>query len=245
MTWGNFDAVLAERLRKAFHRHFSSDRRAEWTRLQQERCKERLRIAQELHDTLLQGFLSASLQLCLADQWVPADSPAKPVLRRALNLMRKVIDEGRAVVLGLRSPELPSGSLEKGLCDYLTEFGPPERARVSMTILGQPRRLDPAVQEHVYRITCEALLNALNHSQAKRVELEIEYLRRKLRVTVRDNGVGIDPKILQSGEPLHWGLAGMRERAVQIGARFRVWSKRGQGTEVEMIVPLKSARGRN
>jgi len=244
MAWASFDTSLAERLRDAFDRHFASDQRRVSARLREERSKERLRVARELHDTLLQGFLSASLELCLADQWVPPDSPAKPVLRRALNLMRKVIDEGRNAVLGLRSPELTDGSLEKSLRDCLDEFAPRERARLSMTLLGEPKPLDPAIQEPVYRIIGEALLNALNHSQAKLVELEVEYLRRKLRVRVRDNGVGIDSQILRSGDSLHWGLTGMRERAVQIGARLRVWSKRGLGTEVEVSVPLKGMRGR-
>src|SRR5258705_245564 len=70
--------------------------------LQEERRRERTRIARELHDTWLQGLLSASMQLQVAEGWVPADSPAKPLLSRVRNLMRKGIDEGRAALQGLR-----------------------------------------------------------------------------------------------------------------------------------------------
>jgi len=238
MTWANSHTPLAERIREGFRRHFHADHSGEWNRLHEERCKERMRIARELHDTLLQGFLSASMQLCLADEQLPVDSPAKPVLRQALNLMRKVIDEGRAAVLGLRSPELPDGSLEKALCSFLDEFAARERARLRIVILGQAKPLDPGALEEIHRIVREALLNALKHSEANKVEVEIEYLRRTLRVAVRDNGIGIDPQVLQSGQNLHWGLTGMRERAAGIGAKIRLWSKKGRGTEVEISVPV-------
>ena len=207
----------------------------------EERHRERARIARELHDTLLQGFLSASMQLCLADEWLPADSPAKPLLRRGLDLMRKGIDEGRAALLGLRSPIVSDGSLEKALSDVRDDFEPSERARLRIVIIGQTKPLDPGVQEQVYLIAREALRNALRHSKASSVEAEIEYLRRKLRVVVRDNGIGIDPQALRSGQNCHCGLNGMRERATSVGAKLQVWSKRGEGTEVEITVPVNPA----
>src|SRR5262245_36579644 len=71
--------------------------------LEMERLKERARIARELHDTLLQGFLSASLQIHSAVEQLPDDSPAKPSLERALSLMERVLDEGRDALLGLHS----------------------------------------------------------------------------------------------------------------------------------------------
>src|SRR5262249_18040311 len=61
----------------------------------EERLAERTRIAQDLHDTLLQGFLSVSMQLHVAADCVPSDSPAKPLLSRTIDVMKRVIDEGR------------------------------------------------------------------------------------------------------------------------------------------------------
>jgi signal transduction histidine kinase len=240
MTWGNVDLPLAERIRERLLRSHQ-DQTSREENLQEERRKERVRIARDLHDTLLQGFLSASMQLCLADESLPADSPAKPVLRRALDLMSKGIDEGRAALLGLRSPVLAEGSLEKALCDVRDDFTPGERARVRIVVLGETAPLDSAVQQQIYWIAREAMLNALRHSEATRVEAEVEYLRRKLRVVVRDNGSGIDPQLLQSGSTSHFGLTGMRERAASIGAKIRVWSKHGSGTEVEISISLSKA----
>ena len=240
MIWGNADIPLLGRNRERFWGDSHGDSGQKRNLLQEGRRKERLRIARELHDTLLQGFLSASMQLCLAENWVPADSPAKPILQRALALMRKGIDEGRAALRGLRAPALPDGSLEKALYDVQTDLAPSERARLRIAILGKAKPLDPAVQEQAFFVAREALLNALRHSKASRVEAEIEYLKRKLRIVVRDNGTGIDPKVLRSGLDSHWGLVGMQERAMKIGAKFRIWSKRGAGTEVEISFAIRS-----
>jgi signal transduction histidine kinase len=239
MALENTPTAFAERIHNRLLRQDRGKTSRGWRALvQQARHKERLRIARELHDTLLQGFLSASMQLCLVDERLPADSPAKPILRRALDLIRKGLNEGRGALLGLRSPALPDGSLEKALCDIRDDFAPGGRTRLCVVILGESRPLVPAVQEQIYWIAREALLNALRHSAASRVEAEIEYLPRKLRVVVRDDGTGIDPEALQTGRNSHWGLTGMQERAASIGAKVRIWSKRGGGTEVEISLPI-------
>jgi signal transduction histidine kinase len=237
MNWINADTSSAEGIG-----HWQGATGRGQNLLQEERRQERMRIARELHDTLLQGFLSASMQLCLADQWVPTNSPAKPVLRRVLNILRKGINEGRAALQGLRSPLAREGSLEKALSDFLNDIAPSERARLRIVVLGENKPLESAAQEQIILIAREALLNALRHSEATMVEAEIEYLPRKLRVVVRDAGRGIDPQMLQSGKSGHWGLAGMSERAASIGAKMRVWSKRGQGTEVEISLPFRERK---
>lgn len=240
MARENTTTAFAEDVHKGILRRDRSKTSCGWRALlQQARHKERLRIARELHDTFLQGFLSASMQLCLVDEWLPADSPAKPLLRRVVDLIRKGLDEARGTLLGLRSPALPDGSLEKALGDIRDDFAPGGQARLCIVILGETSPLLPSVQEQIYWIAREALLNALRHSAASRIEAEIEYLPRRLRVVVRDDGTGIDPEALRTARNSHWGLAGMQERAATIGAKVRVWSKRGEGTEVEISLPIQ------
>ena len=207
----------------------------------EERLAERTRIAQELHDTLLQGFLSASMQVHVATDNLPADSPAKPTLTRAIQLMRQVIEEGRNAVRGLRST--PSGSLdlEQAFSMVKQEFVPEGEARdeigFRIIVEGQRTPLHPLLRDDVYRIGREALINAFRHSRAKNVEIELQYSPSQLRLLVRDDGGGIDPLILKSGRDGHWGLSGMRERAEQIGARIQVYSRAEAGTEVVLAVP--------
>jgi signal transduction histidine kinase len=202
----------------------------------EERTRERARIARELHDTLLQGFLGASLVLHDAVEQLPENTPTKAALSHALQLMRRVIDEGRVALQGLRSSHVESTSLEQALSNLADEFAPERGARFRIFVMGKPKALKDTVQEQIYLIAREALVNAMRHSAATNIEAEVEYLPGKLRVVVRDNGVGIDPEVLRSGRDSHWGLLGMRERARGVGARLRIWSRPGAGTEVEVSV---------
>ena len=93
----------------------------------EERLAERTRIAQDLHDTLLQGFLSASMQLDVAADHLPADSPAKPLVNRVLELMRQVIDEGRTALKGLRSSGSGSHDLAETFAGIRQELAIEER----------------------------------------------------------------------------------------------------------------------
>jgi signal transduction histidine kinase len=205
---------------------------------QEERRHERTRIARELHDTLLQGLLSASMQLQVAEGFLPPESPARPLLSRVRKLVGKGIAEGRAALQGLRSADVPATSLEQSLTDFHEALAPADRVRLRIIKMGRPKPLDPAILHQIFLITREALLNALRHSQAKKIEVEIEYSPRKLRVTVRDDGTGIDPELLRSGRKSHWGLTVMRERAANIGAHLRIWSKPNAGTELVLSLPL-------
>ena len=202
-----------------------------------ERLRERARIARDLHDTLLQGFLGISLQLQAAVEQVPAESSGKAALDRGVLRMRQVINEARDILRGLRSSTTESMSLEQALSCVQEEFDPGEGVRFRVFVTGRARALKPAIQEQIYLIGREALINALCHSEATSVEAEIEYLPRRLRVLVRDNGCGMDPKLATSSRYAHWGLVGMRERAAGIGAQFRIWSRLGAGTEVEISLP--------
>lgn len=203
----------------------------------EERLAERTRIAQELHDTLLQGFMSASMQLHVAADQIAADSPAKPALTRVLQLMGQVIEEGRNAVRGLRTPSASSDNLEQAFSRIQDDIASSERVGFRVIVEGRSRSLHPLIRDEVYRVGREALVNAFRHSGAKRIEVELEYAASRLRILVRDNGCGIDPQVLQSGREGHWGLSGMRERAERIGARLKVWSGPSAGTEVELSVP--------
>lgn len=206
----------------------------------QERLEERTRIAQDLHDTLLQGVLSASMQLHVAVDGIAADAPEKPLLSRALQLLAQVIEEGRNAVRGLRAPApQPAGAddLAQALSRIPQDLGLQEPAGFRVIVEGPPQPLRPLIRDEVYRIGREALVNAFRHSGAAEIEVEIEFAARALRVLVRDNGRGIDPEVLDAGRDGHWGLSGMRERAERMGARLKVWSRAGAGTEVELSVP--------
>ncbi len=206
--------------------------------------RERNRIARELHDTCFQSFASALFLLDNATEHMRPDSPAKPSVNRAVRILREALEEGRATLQGLRSSAPAPTSLEYALAALRDEYVLDSNVGLRIFVVGQPRELQPAIQKQIYLIGREAIINALRHSQATKVETEIQYLRRHIRLGIRDNGCGIDPKILRAGRGLHWGLLGMRERAETLGANLRIWSKPGMGTEVEISVRAWPVRER-
>jgi signal transduction histidine kinase len=206
-------------------------------------CAERTRIAQELHDTLLQGFFAASMQLHAATEDLPADSAAKARFGPALQAMDRALEDGRRAVQGLRSSRECGSSLGQAFAGIPSDLCLPSAVGFRVVVVGQQRELKAGLSDELYRIGREAIVNAYRHSRAKDIEAEIDYRPTELRIAVRDNGCGIDPQRLQWGRPGHWGLQGMRERADRIGARLRLLSKVALGTEVELCVPSRIAFG--
>jgi signal transduction histidine kinase len=201
-----------------------------------ERLTERTRIAQELYDTLLQGLLSASMQLHLAVDQLPEGSPDRARLDQVLAVMGRATDEARRVLRGLRCGDDDDERLESSFGRLPKELGPDVVAEYRVSVVGTERRLHPIIRDEVFRVGREAVLNALRHARARSVEVEIAYLAGGLRVVVRDDGCGIDAGVLASSEG-DCGVPGMRKRADRIGGRLRIRSQGGTGTEVELSVP--------
>jgi signal transduction histidine kinase len=213
----------------------------------EERLAERTRIARELHDTLLQSFQGLMLHFQAVNDLLPAGK-AKEALEKALGRADQAIVEGRDAIQNLRSSTTVSNELGQAIAALGEEFGGARDGksgspslRVSME--GTPRELHPVLRDDIYRIAREALRNAFLHAQASKIEADIMYGERLLRLRIRDDGKGIDPKLLDAGRDGHWGLRGMRERAEQIGAQIDIWSEAGAGTEVELRVPGSVAYG--
>jgi signal transduction histidine kinase/ligand-binding sensor domain-containing protein len=207
----------------------------------EERLAERTRIAQDLHDTLLQGALGASMQLHVALDVLPEDSPERPKLNRILELIAQVVEEGRGAVRGMRSSIDSDHDLKNSFLRIPNELGSHTRINFQVNVRGESLTLRPAIYEEVYRIGREALMNAFRHSRASEIEMVLEYQVHQFRLLVRDDGCGIESDILLSGREGHWGLSGMRSRAKKIGASLGVSSRPGDGTEVELCVPSQIA----
>jgi signal transduction histidine kinase len=164
-------------------------------------------------------------------------------LDEAILATEQAIAEGRDAIYDLR----PEQAAQRDLTELLTTVGQEmiggqaangHVPSFRVVVEGTPRRLSPTLQDEVYRIGREVIRNAFHHAIASRIEVEIRYDKHQLRLRIRDNGKGIDPKVLEiSGRPGRWGLRGIRERAQRIGAQLDFWSEAGAGTEVELRVP--------
>jgi signal transduction histidine kinase len=203
----------------------------------EERLDERTRIAQELHDTLLQGLLATSMHMHMMLDRLPDGSTAHAEVSRVLGMMQQVVNESRNAVRGLRTPTLSSDDLETALSRVREDLAVPDSIGFRIIVDGPRRPLNPLIRDQVYRIAREGLSNAFRHSGAPLVEVEINYNTSDLHLAVRDNGCGVREEVLRSGRDGHWGLIGMRECAEKIGAQLKVRSQAGVGTELDLTIP--------
>lgn len=167
---------------------------------------------------------------------LPEHEPARQMMEQALDRADGVLTEGRQRVRDLRSEGSDSDELPRSLrlCGEELSLGRP--TTYSVTVLGTPRAMTPVVFNETERIAREAVNNAFLHSGAARIEVELTFETGRVCLRVRDNGSGIDPDILSDGRAGHWGLSGMRERAQTIGSQLNIWSHKGAGTEIELII---------
>ena len=205
----------------------------------EERINERTRIAHELHDTLLQGLLSASLQLAMADERLEGTSPVKGLVHRVSEMLRVMIGESRNTVQGLRVSR--AEDLEQAIAAIPRDLGDAGQLAVRVVAEGEQRTLRPQVRDEVYWIARESIGNALRHSNGSAVYITLQYLKKGFRLSVRDDGCGIDSQTLRAGRKNHFGLVGMSERARNIRGTLTVSSAPGAGTEVVLNLPGTAA----
>jgi PAS domain S-box-containing protein len=214
----------------------SRKKKEERVRRENVRLEERTRIAQELHDTLLQTVQGASMHLNAALGLVTPDSAVKPRLDRILFLLGRAIEEGRNAIQGLRASGSHTSDLVLALSRIPDDLKVQRDIDFRVMVTGPENQWPPQIQSEIYRIGREALVNAFRHSQAKVVELELAYSDRDLRMRIRDNGCGIDPEVLENGRDGHWGLAGMRERATRVGGLIEISSSASAGTDIQLLI---------
>jgi signal transduction histidine kinase/ligand-binding sensor domain-containing protein len=212
------------------------------------RVGERTRIARELHDTLLQALHGLMFRFQAARNMLPGrPEQAMQAFDGAIARTEQAIAESRNAIQDLRSEPIAQSDLVELLTEMGQELATFENANCDAPVFrviveGERRRLSPILQAEVYGIARELLRNAFQHSSAHRIEAEIRYEDHLFRLRVRDDGKGMDPKVLKTGgRPGHWGLPGVRERAQKLGTRLDFWSEAEPGTEVQLTVPAAIA----
>ena len=216
------------------------------------RVGERTRIARELHDTLLQSFQGLVFRFQAARYQLP-DRPeqASEALDSALVSADQAIAEGRSAIQQLRSGSSEESNLEQMLLATVRELASSQNGEhgsppLRVIVEGNRRAKRAMIREEIYRIARELLRNAYRHAHARSIEAELRYDNDAFLLIVRDDGKGIDQKVLKDrGRAGHWGLPGMYERAEGIGAQLDIWSEAGAGTEIRLTVPAAIAYERS
>lgn len=197
---------------------------------------ERTRIARELHDTLAQGLAGVALQLeAAASEGAPP--PVRSGLERARSLVRETLAAARRSVWNLRAAELEDRDLREALDELARTLTSGQGPKIAVRCSGVARPLPERVEENLFRISQEAITNALKHARAESIRVELAFEERQVRLSVEDDGTGFASRRNDPGEP-HFGLMVMKERAEALAGRLAVLTRDGQGTAVTVEVPL-------
>ena len=217
---------------------------------------ERNRLAREIHDTLAQGLAAITMQLETADALLEAgasvggasssDASAggtglsgaertKKAIAQALTLARANLEEARRSVLDLRSAPLEGRTLAQALSALVEEATSKGIVPVRFHATGASRPLPNRVEAGLYRIAQEALANAVRHAEARTIRVKLLAQPAHVRLMVIDDGRGFDVTTLPKDR---YGLAGIQERAHLLGGKLTLQTSPGQGTQVDVLVPL-------
>ena len=199
--------------------------------------EERNRLARELHDSVTQTLFSLSLTAESAATLAESDPVrAREQLLSVRRLAADALKEMRSLIFELRPAELDVDGLVPTLRKRIDVLRRVYRRDIDLRVRGE-RRLEPSAEAHVFRIVQEALQNALKHSQAARLDVELAMLDGRVIATVRDDGIGFDPEAAKrrSGR---LGLTSMEERARELGGTLEIESHPGDGAVVRLEAPL-------
>jgi signal transduction histidine kinase len=191
-------------------------------------------MARDVHDTLAQGFTGIVLNLEAAEE--EAENLSEEVrhrIRRARDVARQSLEEVRRSILALSSSLPGRGDLANSIREFVARYSSNTKTRVSFSVQGTPRHLDPAIEENLLRIAQQATDNALQHARASSIRIELAFDETTVQLTITDDGQAFDVKKAVRGS----GLTGMRERAKEIGGKFELKSGPGKGTRVAVKIP--------
>jgi len=189
---------------------------------------ERLRIAGEIHDTLLQDFTAMSLQLHTAKE--RAGIGEQQAIEQVLTLVNRSVHDARRAVWDVRLLAGDATDLVSVVSGLAARHTRQSDTAVRVQIIGRPHPLRAAVDSELRRIAAEAIQNAVRHARVDEVHVTVAFTTTRVILTVQDSGVGIAARDLAVPPPGHWGLLGMKERAARIGASLSIVSTSSSGT---------------
>ncbi len=200
--------------------------------------EERARMARDIHDTLAQGFTGIILNLeAIEEASAGLPEEIRRRIARARDVARSSLEEARRSVLALASPLPMNGDLAGSIHELVDRLRLATKIRMEFSTRGTAVHLVPPVGENLLRIAQQAVDNSLQHAHATSIGIDLIFGEKEVRLRIKDDGRGFNMKKAHGG----MGLIGMRERASMIGGKFKLHSRSGQGTRIEVTVPISRA----
>ncbi len=233
---GSLGGLLVALVQRRRHAHAQTEMKRQY----EITLAERARVAEDLHDTLLQGFAGVNLQLIAAEMALPSQPEvAAATLVRVQRLTEESLREARERVWEMRDASLASDDLATALETIARDRTVTRPMEVEVTTTGTARRLPPAVEDAAFRIGREAIVNVVRHADASRMEICLDFRPNRFYLEVRDNGQGVSPnQVAEARRRGHFGLSGIQNRASLMGGHCDVLPRPGGGTVVTLELPV-------
>jgi signal transduction histidine kinase len=204
--------------------------------------EERQRIARELHDTLEQELSGVSMLLDTTSQRLQTGTgEVMESLDLARHLLRHSREESRTTIRDLRSVTIEQLGLAGAMETLLRPLAESAGMSFDCQIQGRRRSLPGTVESALLRIAHEAVANAARHSQGSQVQVLMSYLDDAVRLEITDDGVGFRAEEVGGESTGHFGLSGMKERALKLGATLRIGPAETPGTRVTVTMQTTSS----
>lgn len=204
--------------------------------------EERKRIAREIHDGPAQSLANLVLRTEIAERML-IKQEIQMVQSELLDLKTQVrlgLEEIRKIIFNLRPMALDDLGLVPTLRKYVQDFEEKTRIHTVFETIGKEVRLPSAMEAGIYRLVQEAFTNAMKHSYASHVSLELTYQSQMIKISIQDNGHGFEPNLVEAKAKhnSHFGLIGMRERVELMEGRLDIESAQNQGTKITIHIPI-------
>ncbi len=197
--------------------------------------REKARLARELHDELGGILTPAKMDLSWLQAHLGSDAQSSERMTRLSALIDQGIDLKRRVIEELHPSLLDHLGLASAVQWYMEEACGAAKIDCNLVVSPKLERMDPDREIAIYRIIQESITNVVRHSKAKKVEVRMERNDKGLHISVRDDGIGIAD--LDRARKQSHGVAGMTQRTRALDGTFKMESRPGEGTRVEVFVP--------
>lgn len=199
--------------------------------------EERQRLARELHDAVSQQLFAISMTMAALKRTIEIDATkASRQVELVEEMAAAAQSEMRALLLHLRPAHLEGKTLNEGIHDLLAEFSKKHyQIDFKWKLDNLPVTISKAIEDHLFRIVQEALSNILRHAKASAVELKLTVTREQIRLKITDDGIGFNEEDTKTSS---YGMSLMRERVAEIGGVLTISTAPGQGTMIEVTVPI-------
>ncbi len=201
--------------------------------------EDRARLARELHDEVGQALTVVKLDIqMLGDELAAQGYPCQKKLMESVDLVDTTLERVRRQSVSLRPPALDDMGLIAAVKSMARGFGNRTKINTSVFAEGFSTRLSQDLETALFRCVQEALTNVARHAQAAKVDVVLIQEAQRVTVEIKDNGIGFKPEEIQFSLD-HIGLTGMQERVELLQGKLRIKSKPGQGTKINIAIPLK------